>query len=398
MPTPEITIVGGGLAGLTAAISCAEHRTPVRLLEAHEDLGGRARSSSGPYKANLGPHALLSNSPFWHWLGERGLLPPHARPPLSGVRFRWRDDIRRVPAVGAAVAALRLRGRTAPVELDFRTWASEHVGRESADQLARSAGILTYHHDPGALSAAFLWQPLVRALLSGPPTARYPIGGWSNIVERLRERAAALGVRIELGRRVEHLPEPPVIVATELADARRLLDDQELHWLSGHAVCIDLALGHRRGDPFVVVDLQDAGWVERYTAADPSLAPAGEELIQAQMPVRPGESPDSAAARLDTLLDASFVDWRERETWRRRQVMNGRTGALDPPGTTWRDRPAIARGNGVFLAGDMTAAPGCLSEIAWASAVEASRLAVEEFEAAARLRVSVAPSVAVTTP
>jgi hypothetical protein len=49
---------------------------------------------------------------------------------------------------------------------------------------------------------------------------------------------------------------------------------------------------------------------------------------------------------------------------------------LDPPGTTWRDRPAIDRGDGVFLAGDMVAAPGCLSEIAWASAIEASRLAV----------------------
>jgi hypothetical protein len=55
--------------------------------------------------------------------------------------------------------------------------------------------------------------------------------------------------------------------------------------------------------------------------------------------------------------------------------MKGRTAALDPPGTTWRDRPAIDRGAGVFLAGDMVAAPGCLSEIAWASAIEASRLA-----------------------
>ena len=46
--------------------------------------------------------------------------------------------------------------------------------------------------------------------------------------------------------------------------------------------------------------------------------------------------------------------------------MDGRTGALDLPGKTWRDRPAIDRGDGVFLAGDMVAAPGCLSEIAWA--------------------------------
>ena len=160
---------------------------------------------------------MLAGSPLWRWLGDRDLIPPYALPRLSGVRFRWRDDIRRVPAVGAAVAALRLRGRSAPVELDFRSWAAAHVGEEAADTLARSSGILTYYHDPGALSAAFLWEPMVRGMLAAPPTARYPIGGWSAIVDRLAERAGALGVRIETGARAEQLPEPPVIVATELA-------------------------------------------------------------------------------------------------------------------------------------------------------------------------------------
>ena len=372
----SITVVGGGIAGLTAAISCSEAGASVRLLEAHDELGGRGRSMDGPYKANLGPHAILASSPFWDWLGARGLLPPYARPRLSGVRFRWQDEIRRVPAVGAAVAALRLRGRVAPVELDFRTWAAEQVGEDTADTLARSAGILTYHHDPGELSAAFLWEPLVRGLLSAPPTARYPLGGWSTLVASMERRARELGVRIDTGARVEVLPDPPVIIATELADARELLGDERLDWLSGNAVCLDLALTRRRGDPFVVVDLQEAGWVERYSAADPSVVPAGEELIQAQMPIRPGESPPAAAARLERLLDASFASWRERTTWQRRQTMNGRTGALDRPGRSWRDRPAVDRGESVFLAGDMVAAPGCLSEIAWASAVEASGLAV----------------------
>src|SRR5579884_2471646 len=320
-----ITIVGGGLAGLTAAISCAEQGAEVTLLEAHEELGGRARSTRGEYKVNLGPHAILASSPLWQWLKERDLLPPYARPRLSGVRFRWQDDIRRVPAVGATVAALRLRGRPAPIEVDFRTWASEQVGGEAAEILSRSAGILTYHHDPGELSAAFLWEPLVRGLLSAPPSARYPIGGWSTMVELMHQRALELGVSVRTGERVEALPEPPVIVATELPDARTLLDDPELEWTSGHAVCLDLALTHRRGDPFVVVDLQEAGWVERATAADPTLAPDGQELLQAQMPVRPGEPADAATERLTRLLDASFPDWRERERWRRRQVMEGRT-------------------------------------------------------------------------
>ena len=82
----EITIVGGGLSGLTAAITCAEQGAPVRLLEAHDELGGRARSTDGPYKVNLGPHALLASSPLWSWLGERGLIPPYARPPRRKAR------------------------------------------------------------------------------------------------------------------------------------------------------------------------------------------------------------------------------------------------------------------------------------------------------------------------
>ncbi|HEY2770422.1 MAG TPA: FAD-dependent oxidoreductase [Solirubrobacteraceae bacterium] len=382
----EITIVGGGLAGLTAAIASAEQGAAVRVLEAHSDLGGRARSTDGAYKANLGPHALLSANPFYRWLGERGLLPPTARPPLSGVRFRWHDDIRRVPAVGAAVAMIRLRGRSAPVDVDFRSWVASQVGEDTADALSRSAGILTYHHDPGELSAAFVWGAVVRNLLSAPPTARFPIGGWSQIVRRLRTRAGELGVTIETDHPVEELPPAPVIVATELGDAARLLGG-ELSWQSGNAVCLDLALRSRRGDPFVVVDLQETGWVERVSAADSSLAPDGEDLIQAQMPIRPDESISSASARLERLLDASFAGWRERETWRRRQVMTGRTGALDLPGTSWRDRPAIDRGDGVFLAGDMVAAPGVLSEIATSSAVEAAQLAV----AAARQALAAAP-------
>ncbi|MGH2855184.1 MAG: hypothetical protein ACRDLF_13440, partial [Solirubrobacteraceae bacterium] len=64
------------------------------------------------------------------------------------------------------------------------------------------------------------------------------------------------------------------------------------------------------------------------------------------------------------------------ETWRRRQVMDARSGALDLPGKTWRDRPAVDRGDGVFLAGDMVAAPGLLAEVSWASGLEASRLAL----------------------
>ena len=168
-----------------------------------------------------------------------------------------------------------------------------------------------------------------------------------------------------------------MIVALELCDARRLLADDSLQWPSGRTVCLDLGLQQPPRRPVGRLDLESSGWIERYTAQDSSLAPAGEQLVQAQMPIRPGESADAAATRLEGLFDAAFEGWRGRVTWRRRQVMDGRSGAVDLPGTTWRDRPAIDRGDGMFLCGDQVAAPGCLSEVSFASAIDAATRALE---------------------
>jgi phytoene dehydrogenase-like protein len=372
----RITIVGGGIAGLTASIACAEGGANVSLLEAHAQLGGRARSDDGDYKTNFGPHALYNDGPYWRWLATRKLLPRCAGVPLASVRLRWQGELRRMPPLAAIPPVLRLRGREAPAELDFRTWATEHSNERLAALASGMAGVYTFYHDPGELSAAFIWPRTVRALLSPPPPARYPVGGWSALVDSLALRARELGVTLEAGTRVQTLPDPPVIVATELADAGRLLGEPPPSWLSGRTVCLDLGLRHRRGDVYVVSDCDEAGWIERFSAADSSLAPDGEELVQAQMPIRPDESSDQTTLRLERLLDEALPAWRERTTWQRRQVMNGRSGALDMPGQTWRERPAIDRGDGVFLAGDMVAAPGLLSEVSWASAIEASRLAL----------------------
>jgi phytoene dehydrogenase-like protein len=373
----QITVIGGGVAGLTAAITCAERGASVRLFEAHERVGGRARSTDGPYKANLGPHAIYKGGVLWDWLTARDLMPPLARPPLTGVRFHYEGAVHRSPPLSLIPPGLRLRGRMAPVDQEFRSWVTDHGDAHTADLLSSVAGVYTFHHDPGELSAAFVWERSQRLLLSARPPARFIVGGWSTLVDALERRARSLGVAITTGERVDALHDAPVIVALELRDARRLLGDETLEWPSGHTVCLDLGLRDRRGDPWVVSDLESSGWIERYSAQDVSLAPAGEHLVQAQMPIRPDESADEAAARLERVLDASFEEWRGRVTWRRRQVMDGRSGALDLPGSTWRDRPAIDRGGGLFLCGDQVAAPGCLSEVSFASAIDAGALALE---------------------
>lgn len=374
----RITVIGGGFAGLTAAVTAAEAGAKVTVYEAHHTLGGRARTAEGPYRTNEGPHAFYSGGPHWSWLRQRDLIGPLAPiPPLEAARMRLRHHgvLRRTPPF-AMLKLLRRASRQAPVDTDFLTWATAQAGEEGARAAACYSAVALFHHDPGALSAAFVQERLRRATKL-PPEAHYPRGGWASVIDRMAARAWNLGVRVETLSRVDVLPtDTPVVVATSLDAARRLLADDSLTWTSGRTTLIDLAVRTRRGDAFAVSDLDSPGWIERFTAQDRTLAPAGEQLIQGQIPLAPDESKADGIARAEQLLDLAFDGWRDRVTWRREAVAAGRTGAVDLPGTSWRDRPAIDRGDGVYLAGDQVAAPGVLSEVSFNSALTAVSLAL----------------------
>ncbi len=374
MGARKVTVIGGGIAGLVASIASAEGGASVTLHETHRVLGGRARSTEGPYVANHGPHAIYTDGPFWAWLKHRQLTPKVARPGATGIRFRLDGRARRIPPMRFARAFPLLR-HDAPHDIDLRTWAAQRAGDEVAAALSSACGVFSFDHDPGRLSAAFAIERARRAF-KVPPSARFPIGGWTSLVDVLARRARDLGVRIALNSPVDQLPAAPVIVAADLRAARRLLADDSLHWTGARTMLLDIGLVAHRRDPYIVSDLDDAGWVERFSAQDPSLAPEGHSLIQAQLGARPDEDLDGANGRIERLLDDTVIGWRDRVLWRRRQLVTDSSGALDLPGSTWRDRPAIDRGGGVFLAGDMVAAPGLLAEVSWASALEATCLAL----------------------
>jgi len=59
-------------------------------------------------------------------------------------------------------------------------------------------------------------------------------------------------------------------------------------------------------------------------------------------------------------------------------VCQDAAGPADPPGNSWRDRPAIDRGDGRWLVGDCVAAPGVLSEVAFESAIRAAQHVAEK--------------------
>jgi phytoene dehydrogenase-like protein len=369
---PDLTVVGAGLTGLTAAIEAAERGWRVVVAEAHSEPGGRARSLPAPFRANAGPHAIYVDGPWWAWLERRGLTPPIVQAPRDGSLVRAGGQLCPWPAeLSAAIAALPA---DAPAEETFRSWLLRHVGASAAEAIIGLMFVATFDHDPGRLSAAFARERLRRALSGG---ARYVVGGWSTLVGLLAERAAGLGVRIHTQTRVSAPPAGQTILATSLATARQLTGDESLAWPSARVATFDLGL-RANADPgwFRVMDLDDRIYAARYSVADPTLAPPGHELIQIAAACAPRERKTDAERRVQRLLDQSWPGWRTAVRWQRSSVRTQCTGAIDLPGTTWRDRPAISRGNGLAVATDQSAAPGLLAE----AAITAAQLAVDSRE------------------
>jgi hypothetical protein len=390
----HLTIVGGGLAGLVAAIAAREAGLDVTLHEERRQLGGRARTAPGAYQANWGPHVIYADGPLWSWLDRRRLAHPAYRyPALAKVAFRSAGRPRLLPPPAVSAGMIRLRGARAPAGRLFADWAAERLkDQTAAARIAAFMGVVTFDYDPGRLSAEFVTERLRRAT-AFPPGVRYLPGGWATLTARLAGHARALGARIETSTRVTSLPPAPVILAIPLPRAAELLDDPSVTWTGTRTVLLDVAITRRRGDPLLLVDLDQPGFAENYSIPDPSLAPAGQSLIQAQAGLRPGEDLTQAVARLETLLDTAYAGWRDRQTWRRQHAVTAETGAVDLPGTTWRDRPAGDRGDGVHIAGDMVAAPGLLSEVSHQSAV----MAVARLTAEAARRQHRPPGPATTT-
>ena len=122
---------------------------------------------------------------------------------------------------------------------------------------------------------------------------------------------------------------------------------------------------------FRIIDLDDRMYAARYTAADPSLAPPGCDLIQVSAACPPGERKADVERRVHLLLDLAWPGWRTAVEWSRSALRVHCTGALDLPGTNWRDRPAISRGDNLMVATDQSAAPGLLAEVGIAAARQA---------------------------
>jgi len=205
-----VVVVGGGFAGLAAAVRLGRGGARVTVLERRPFLGGRAYSFADPATGDVidnGPHALMgAYTEAFDFLGEigaRGKLAVQPRlhvamadptdgmsavsaPPLPGplqapaalLRYRLLTRGDRLRLVGGA---LRLVARAArrPDALARVTVADAlaAVGQSAASR-ARfwdPLAIATLNEDPGRAAAAPFAAVMRRAFLSGAAAARFAL-------------------------------------------------------------------------------------------------------------------------------------------------------------------------------------------------------------------------------
>ncbi len=178
MPTPVI-VIGGGWAGLAAALHLSKHGVGVRLLEGARRLGGRARSVQlEEQTVDNGQHLLLGAcSAVLQVLGWAGveLSDAFLRRPfglhmrdMGGNRVTFRAP--RLPPplhLGAAICTARGLSRTGRLAGVWRARALlatapvELAGTTVSEWLAQT-------RQPRALREWF-WEPLCLAALNTPP-------------------------------------------------------------------------------------------------------------------------------------------------------------------------------------------------------------------------------------
>ena len=370
----QVVVVGGGVAGLAAAVFAARSGASVMLLEALSERGGRSRTREEEgFRFNMGPHALYRNSPAEAVLEELGIRVAGA-PPDLGTSLAWCEGrLSQLPGGPLSLLTTRLLGAREKAamaslfvrlpKLDPTPWQGrslrellmERFQHPRLRQLfAALVRLSSYANAPDVMSAGLAIQQLQAAVGAG---VRYVDGGWQSIVGALEEAAREAGVVMRSGVRVRTIESradargavakgavateagrstgwslrlrddssvgaDAVVLAMGPQEASRLvaegrdpiLAEQVGRALPVRAACLDVGVSRlpRPRHPFAL-GIDEPTYLSLHSSGAREMAPDGGALFQVARYLSPDEKPERAEvqAELETLLDAVQPGWRE---------------------------------------------------------------------------------------
>lgn len=429
--TNDVVVVGGGLAGLTAAVVARNAGRRVTVLEARSEVGGRARTADRQgYLLNEGPHALYCDGEALPILRSLGVEPEGSPPPTAGAMGLREGNLELLPAGPVALARTTLLGARAKVRIglllaslpkvdpaplagtNMAAWVEQAVPTPEERALLHAlVRISTYSNDPDHLSADAGVLQVQRALAG---SVLYLHGGWRTLVDQLRDRALRAGVRIVTGAKVRQISPPSgatgwalrvdgdvvagsIVVAAGGPHAlASLLDGTAAGavaatWAAAARPCtvaaLDVGLAGPWDAPTLVLGIDQPVYLSVH-APTARLAPRGATLVSMAKYLRPGERTNAEAdrAELEAVLDGVEPGWRARcveQRFLHRAVATHDNPRVAAGGLPGRPGPDVAGVPGLFVAGDWVGPKGLLADAALASAVRAAECAVQVTEAVA---------------
>ena len=399
----NVTVIGGGLAGLTAAATAARAGANVTLHEARSSLGGRARTRQDKgFLFNEGAHALYAGLAGIEVLRGLGIEPKGNAPKASGAQGRLRGNLGLLPA--APMEALRSRlvgwrtkaqlGRQLArpkalvhrhtVGLSMSEWINELVTDADARLFVRMISrVAVYTDDLDNIAAEAAVPQVLSALTAG---VLYLDGGWQQLTDALVGVSQVAGVTIVANSKVDSFdnlaPSDVVIFAAggpqQAADFVGSRSSMLAEWAATQepvrVAALDLGLRQLpRPDRRVVFGVDEPLYLSVHTPSA-ALAPAGGEVVHL---IHYAPADDSRAA-MESLLDDAQPGWRDQVVTERfsRSLTVAHGRPTPKTGFAGRPGPAVADCHGLFVAGDWVGPVGLIGDASLASGRHAAQLAL----------------------
>lgn len=384
-------VVGGGLAGLSAANALADEGHKVVLLEQADRLGGRAATQEDRgYLLNLGPHALSKAGVAAQALRQWGVPFQGKSPDTSSAHFMTYGG-RMYPLILTTRALLATRlfsaaekwqaarilqqllsGGSAAGE-SMAEWiecrASSPRVRQFVSMLAR---VSTFTADLAGLSARAALDQFRRNRNHG---VLYLDGGWRTLIAGLEQRARRLGVEIRLREsvhRLEAIRADGTVLAVSPAAVMRMTGRSLPAVQPVRVACLDLCLRTLpQGSARAALGVDQPLYLSVHSAAA-QLAPVGAALVHVAKYLAAETDAASDRRELEEHADLAIPGWREQVEFARFLPNLTVTPAIFSP----QGRPAVDELGipGVALAGDWVGTEAMLGDAAVASALRAAAM------------------------